>query len=265
MPPRGFVNSKNTCYFNVTLQCLFHVPALSNYLNRSPHRGSCDFSRAYCELLRAYWRAEEPTAAAALDPTPLLREFQKHFPRFVDGEQHDVQEAVLCVIDVLERAMPELKRMFYGKKIQETIWPGGKNTTEEPFSVHLLTARPGATMETMLEDSVAWRTLDGFVDDAGKAHHVATTRAVFSELPPLLLISFDKKSDVEVFERLEIGRVHYRLVATALHTGIQWGGHYVAFCFHRGWFAVNDERVSALDGAPPPAGGHYFFVYVTDR
>lgn len=256
---RGFTNAKNSCYFNTALQCLFHVPALSNYLNDTPHRGSCDFTHAYCELLRTYWRAGE---TSALDATPLLREFQKHFPRFRDEEQHDVQEAVLCIIDILERSMPELKRMFYGKKTQETIWPGGKNATEEVFSVHLLTSHPGATLEEMLQDSTAWRTLEGFVDDTGKSHHVATTRTVFSELPPMLMISFDKKSAVDVCERLEIGQVKYRLVATALHAGMQFDGHYIACCWHKGWFVVNDDRVAKLEGAPSP-GGHYFFIYVT--
>lgn len=258
---RGFTNAKNNCYFNSALQCLFHVPALSNYLNGAPHRGSCDFSRVYCELLREYWRAGE---TSALDATPLLREFQKHFPRFVDDDQHDVQEAVLCIIDILERAVPELKRMFYGKKTQETVWPGGRNTADEIFSVHLLTSHPGRSLEAMLEESTSWRTLDGFVDDQGKSHHVATTRTVFSELPPVLMISFDKKSAVDVFERLEIGKVKYRLVATALHAGVQFDGHYVACCWHRGWHLVDDDRVTALESAPPP-GGHYLFVYVAER
>lgn len=258
---RGFVNVKNTCYFNTALQCLFHVPVLSNHLNQTAYGGACEFTRVYLDLLRTYWRAGE---TSALDASPLVREFQKHFPRFVDDDQHDVQEAILCIIDILERAMPELKRMFYGKKTQETIWPGGKNSVEEVFSVHLLTSKHGATLESMLQDSTAWRTLEGFVDAEGKTHHVATTRTLFSELPPVFMISFDKKSVVDVYERLEIGQVKYRLVATAVHAGMQFDGHYVACCWHRGWFVVNDDRVTALEGAPTP-GGHYLFVYVVER
>lgn len=259
---RGFANAKNNCYFNSALQCLFHVPALSNYLNNKPHLGSCAFSRSYCELLRNYWRAGE---TSTLDALPLLREFQKHFPRFVDEEQHDVQEAILCVIDILERAVPDLKNLFYGKKTQETIWPGGKNSTEETFSVHLLTSVPGASLEQMLEDSTSWRTLEGFVDDDGRSHHVATTRTVFSEMPPMLMISFDKKSVVSLIERLQIGNVKYRLVASALHSGVQFDGHYVACCWHRRWFFVNDERAEPLEGGPPSPAGHYFLIYITER
>jgi len=58
-----------------------------------------------------------------VDVKPLLTAFQKEFPRFKSHEQHDVQEAVLCIIDIIERAEPVLKEWFYGKKTQETIWP----------------------------------------------------------------------------------------------------------------------------------------------
>ena len=259
---RGFANPQNNCYFNTALQCLFHVPALSNCLNDKPHRGSCAFSRAYCDLLRKYWRAGE---TSVLDATPLLREFQKHFPRFVDEEQHDVQEAILCVIDILERAEPTLKKLFYGKKTQETIWPGGKNSTEEVFSVHLLTTRPKASLEQMLQDSTAWHTLEGFVDGEGKSHHVATTRTVFSEMPPMLMISFDKKSVVSLIDRLQIGRVKYRLVASALHSGVQFDGHYVSCVWHKGWYLVNDEHTDPLAGGPPSPAGHYFLIYIAEK
>ena len=64
----------------------------------------------------------------------LLEDFVKKFPRFVVGRQHDAQEAVLCIIDILENSVTELKKHFYGKKIQETLWPGGKKTHEKVLS-----------------------------------------------------------------------------------------------------------------------------------
>ena len=80
---------------------------------------------------------------------PLLEQFYVHFPRFKNHDQHDVQEAVLCIIDILERARPQIKDWFYGKKTQETVWPGGKSSSEEDFGIHLVTSR-GTDLGEML-------------------------------------------------------------------------------------------------------------------
>ena len=123
-----------------------------------------------------YWTKGQET----LNVKPLLEEFQKKFPRFKSNEQHDVQEAIMCIIDVLEQAEPDVKNWFYGKKVQETIWPGGKSTNEEDFSVHLITSS-GNDMAKMLSKSTDWNVLENFEDGEGKVHNVATTRMVFSK------------------------------------------------------------------------------------
>ena len=80
------------------------------------------FTLIYQILLKKYWTADK----TPLDLAALQYAFQKEFPRFRTNEQHDVQETVLCIIDILERSQPIVKEWFYGKKIQETIWPNGK-------------------------------------------------------------------------------------------------------------------------------------------
>ncbi len=183
---KGFENIGNTCYFNTAVQCLLHIPIMSNHFIRNPYRGECSFTRVYSDFIRAYWTCGQET----MDVKPLLTFFQKAFPRFKTNEQHDVQEAVMCIIDILERADPVVKDWFYGKKTQETIWPGGKSSNEEDFSIHLITSH-GKDMRQMLAKSTDWNVIENFEDTGGKVHHLATTRMLFSKLPKVLMISFD--------------------------------------------------------------------------
>jgi hypothetical protein len=56
----------------------------------------------------------------------------------------------------------------------------------------------------MIQESHKWNTLEDYIDNKGKKHHVATTRNIFSGYPKILLISFDKKSFVKIDEELKI-------------------------------------------------------------
>ena len=252
---KGIENQGNTCYFNTALQCMLYIPALSNHYIRHPYDGPCSFSRVYSELTKVYWTRGQNS----VNVSQLLTLFQEKFPRFKANEQHDVQEALLCIIDILERSTPEIKKWFYGKKVQETIWPTGKSSNEEDFCVHLVTSS-GKDMGQVLSKSTDWNVVDNYVDDDGKKHHLATTRMVFSQLPQVLIISFDKKCHVQILEKLIIDNKQYNLISTALHVGDQDDGHYVSFVKRRNkWFLMNDEMMKEHE--LPEEGGYYLMVY----
>lgn len=253
---RGFLNLGNTCYFNTALQCLLHIPVLSNYFIQRGYEGSCDFTKMYSTLVQFYWTSEQK---GIVNPQALLHHFCKHFPRFENREPHDVQEAILCIIDILERACPEIKPWFYGKKVQETIWPGGKSTTTEDFSIHIVTAKHEDLGE-MLRKSADWNVIENYEDTEGKVHNIATSRMLFSKLPQVLMISFDKKSYVEVIEKILIDKYEYNLIASAVHIGIQRDGHYVSYVRHGDkWYYINDDFTT--ETSLPMRDGHYVLVY----
>ena len=253
---RGFLNLGNTCYFNTAIQCLLHIPVLSNYFLHIGYTGDCEFTQLYTKLVQFYWISQEK---GLVHLGPLMAQFFKHFPRFENREPHDTQEAILCVIDILERSCPDIKQWFYGKKMQETIWPGGKTQSQEDFGIHLVTSQ-GTDLAAMLIKSADWNVIENFEDTEGRVHNVATTRMVFSKLPQVLMISFDRKSHIHVIEKILIDKYEYELIASAVHIGIQRDGHYVSFVKHaEKWYYINDNFVNEVE--LPETAGHYVLVY----
>lgn len=255
---RGFINDETMCYFNSAIQCLFNIPVLTNHFLRDPYKGEggCMFTTIYQVLLKHYWTADK----TPLNLDGLHFAFRKEFPRFRSDEQHDVQETVLCIIDILERSQPIIKNWFYGKKIQETIWPGGKTVNEEDFSIHLMTYRGDPDMSKMIKDSTDWNVLENFQDVNGITYNAATTRMLFSKLPPILMISFDTKSRIKMIQNMSLDDHQYNLIACVLHTGNQSGGHYVSYIRRKSnWYFINDEHVKEIP--PPPEGSYYLMIY----
>jgi len=254
---KGFVNLGNTCYFNTSIQCLLQIPQLSNYFINNAYTGNCKFTKLYSTLVRLYWSQEHK---GCINIKQLIHQFYDKFPRFKNNSQHDAQESVLCIIDILETSIPELKQLFYGKKTQETIWPGGKNMIDEDFSIHIVRSN-GKDLGEMLSKSTDWNYIEDFTDNDGKKYNVATTRMLFSKLSPVLMISFDTKSNVNVVENIIIDKFKYKLISTAIHVGHQHDGHYVSFVNNGNqWYYINDDFVEKQD--LPAQASHYFLVYL---
>jgi len=254
---KGLNNLGNTCYFNSALQCLFQTPALSNFMIQNIYKGDCEFTKIYREMTRAFWTKKPENN---LSPKKLLDIFRKRFKIFDNSHEHDAHEALVCIIDILEKTIPQIKQMFYGTLAKDIIYPGGKSHTEEAFGPLMLTCHKNCSLEDLIQDHLADTVLEGYEDDDGKTYNVSVLRQSIIKKPPILIFCinmFLNKHQIKIPQEYE----NYVLYACCIHMGNTRGGHYVAFTKHKGkWYLKDDELVREVNH-PPESGPFYLCMY----
>jgi ubiquitin C-terminal hydrolase len=245
---KGIPNFGNTCYFNSALQCLLQIPQLSNYFITTDYTGPCEITREYQKVVRSAWTSKTDRF---IDVRPLLGLFRTRFSQFANGDPQDAQEALMCMIDVLE---PIVKPMMNCVLVQETVFPGGKKTIHDETTV--VTVAPKEDIETSLKNMTKWNTIENYEDDAGKVWNVAATRTTFEKFPSILVVSTTHKTTLTVQENL----AHLELFASCVHVGSQRGGHYMAYTKHKGQWYLKDDLTCAKTPFPHTSG-HCILFY----
>ena len=109
----GIINQGNTCYMNTMIQLLSNIPDLTLYFLNGLFRFDCNLERPpkEYEMCREYFRVlcglwEEPKyKMTIIRPRSFKNVFAKHNPIFRGFRQHDCQEALSCLIDLLHTAL----------------------------------------------------------------------------------------------------------------------------------------------------------------
>lgn len=250
---KGFTNSGNTCYFNVSLKSLLIAcPKLKNY----EYSGPCEFTEMFFRLIKAI---ENPDVKI-IDPRPLLELLRKRFPHFKNLQENDAQECILSIIDILEKELPYFKRKFYGVKQNEVIFPIGKNISQEEFSMHILESETRGNLLDMLKKSRKWNAIEGYIDDEGNKYNLATRRSIIKKFPEIFMISFDSKTNgLEIIEEDE----NFELIGAVIHVGVQYSGHYVFLSKENCQWYINDDILTKQLNKFPIRGDYYVLIYKT--
>lgn len=249
----GFYNSGNTCYFNVAIQCIISIDELTGYILENPYTGGCEFTKVYTDLVRIYFSKKRGT----INIDFLLQHFRNKFPRFKSHQPHDAQDALFCIIDLIEKEIPILKNIIYGKRAQYTVCPSGTKTSEEPFSFLILNnTNARRAVSDMITHSEKWNVLSDYQDDKGVTHNVSTTRSTITEYPKILFVSFDRKQFVEVDEFKQ-----YRVCGSIIHLGTQNGGHYITILKQNDgkWYLYDDDSLKEVTF--PKMATHHVLMY----
>lgn len=256
---KGSPNLGNTCYFNSAIQCLLQVPVFSNHLILKGYHGECEFTRELSHVTKDLWVDK---SSKVTNFQKLLQLFQNNCSQFKNFFQHDVQEAFIYILDIVEKSIPHLvKENFYMKVKKEVTYPGGKSETFEEMLVNFLYPKPEhETIKDVIDDMYKWSTIRDYEDDHGNKHLIAGTRTIFETFPKVLVFSLGCKHFMTLTETLELQDVTYKLISTAVHIGNEHKGHYVSFGRHKGkWYLKDDDVITEHD--IPLKAAHYLILY----
>jgi ubiquitin C-terminal hydrolase len=257
---KGLVNHGNTCYFNSAIQCLLQVPCFANHLILSKYHGDDPLITELQMLTKEMW-IRNKDSTHPVDPRVLLGHFVERHPQFVRGRQHDVQEAFLALLDDVEKEIPQTKEMFYSNVEKEVVCPSGRKVVEEKMMCHFLYPQPGDDIGMVVGRMSEWGSVEGYEDDDGKRWNVAATRTMIKGQPKLVVFSMGVRNRMDVLPHLVINEATYSLITTAVHVGVQAGGHYGSFGKHKGkWYLKDDESVRNID-FPYKGECHYLAIY----
>lgn len=254
---KGLPNFGNTCFFNSAIQCMAHVPELTNHLFQNEYDGPCQVTKEYGALLKAMWKGKDSP-----DPRALYEAFITHFPKFTRFAPHDVQEVVLELVNLFETTLGKdlIQDVFNGKEIQEVTYPKGVSKKEHDVTVIVLTPRAsGQKLDELFREREGMDAFSGYIDDDGTQWHAAVTRTYITTFPRTLIVSFSQynaKHSISVPQRYN----GYALFGLVVHYGTVNGGHYAVYTKHRGvWRYIDDDVI--IEKEPPETGEYYMAWY----
>lgn len=189
-----------------------------------PYTGPCPITREYQKVVRGLFTTGHTDP---VNPEALLCAFRTRFPQFSSNQQHDAQEVILHMIDVLEESLGKqiISSIFNGEDSQETAWTNGTSIIKAPFTTLLLDVTEPCRLVDLLEERQKVRSIEGYVDAEGVGHTVARLQNKVTKWPRIVSFSFSMyecKFPIEIPFEFE-GR---KLYACVLHQGAQMGGHY---------------------------------------
>lgn len=103
----GMINMGNTCYMNSTLQALFHIPSLSNWLSSVRQCKNCDPNGTQlcvvCIIAKTLQSTHEKSGSV-VKPILVYNRLKLICKHLVHGRQEDAHEFMRYLIEAMEKA-----------------------------------------------------------------------------------------------------------------------------------------------------------------
>ncbi|XP_050300652.1 ubiquitin carboxyl-terminal hydrolase 36 isoform X2 [Anthonomus grandis grandis] len=255
----GMVNMGNTCYLNSTLQALFHVPSLVNWLmSDKEHALKCqDNGTCIICAMRKTLQESQQRNISSIRPILIYNKLRLVCRNLIPGRQEDAHEFLRYLVEAMEKSF--LQRFknnnMFDSKVKETtplnqilggylrsavrcLRCGHVSTTFQHFQDLLLDVRKAQTLEEALELYFSREKLDdeSYHCEACQKKVPATKQFQLERAPMVLCIQLKRFSvsnnkitkHIAFRQRLDLSHyarqkpnvpLVYRLVALVTHMG----------------------------------------------
>nr|CAD7430520.1 unnamed protein product [Timema monikensis] len=209
----GMINMGNTCYLNSTLQALFHVPALVNWLESdADHLAKCSSStgsiQGECTICAMHktLKTSHSKSGGAMKPVSIYSKLKLICKHLMHGQQEDAHEFLRYLLESMEKAYltrfkakgldsfsketTPLNQIFGGYIRTEVVCLQchAVSTTFQHFQDLLLDIRRASTLDDALAGYFCRERLDDDAYRCERCHKkVSATKKFCIEKPPLVL------------------------------------------------------------------------------
>ena len=123
----GLANLGNTCYANSAIQCISYMPMLRTYLLSTQYKANGDLNKdnplgtggklleEFADLLKVMWSGR----FGERQPTKFRQQLGKHRTQFSGADQHDAQELLNYMLDVLHEDSNRVKKKPYVEALED--------------------------------------------------------------------------------------------------------------------------------------------------
>lgn len=239
----GLVNQGSTCYINVWLQVLYHIPMFRSFIFKNHEDTQC---RLFLSIRRLFY-----LMTIHNNQSQSTKDLTKSFGWESDDilVQHDTHEFFTIFIDTLPKSIQNCAKYLFNGKTRQIITRKDNdkvilNETEESFTTISLDVSQSDTLKESLENFSKTQTLSG--DEQYKTMsnekidvNVKTNIEVF---PRVLIIhlarfKFDASnltmskinSPFQFDDNFTISNNEYTLYGVIVHSGTPNSGHYYTY------------------------------------
>lgn len=290
--PAALPNCRNSCYMNATLQALYNVKPLTDFLlqGANPYAPN-SLPYAYVELIRAFKKNHTTKFSCTANPLKLVHTRTLALMGSACA-QEDATEYLTRLLDALiERGTPRTKEQInqiFGISIRTHITcpQGYESNSNEPVAVYLpiTIATYNHNFRDDLQAYFAPELLEEYRPENSAVSYSYTCSKQFqiTGLPQMLIVGLNRYDanrnkinakvvmpavlDLAPYMVNQSDQGVYQLIAAVVHGDGAGVGHYWAYVYHvdsNKWYKCNDAVITPVNEAAvlQAAQDGYAFIY----
>ena len=272
----GLVNIGNSCYMNSAIQCLSHVPKLTEWAKeQQPLSRQNSVTNAYSTLIESMWSGEKPY----VNPSAVKHSVSQHASIFADYAQKDSHEFMNSLLNALHSdyqqhnpssdqpsIVTDLFRIRTDSRVTCSTCGNYDSNEDTTYCLPLpLEEQSRVTLATLLQEFLHEEQLDGlyYCSHCNELRSAKQKTSLCHPLPPVIIVqlrrfTFDETDyKLNTFVEYPVNNWNvdgnsdfmYDLCAVSMHAGDLKSGHYTTCARLNSddrWYRFNDSQVEPI-------------------